>query len=300
MNKSIIIHTHTYGSGGIGDFLRASLSLYSICHRYNLDYYINFNENEKLKQCFDIKEIPLIDNNIEYISLIASTSTENNFKPYINKFISEPKIYNIKCNLIGIESTENINKIREYYFTNILKPTQKVIDYINQIYEKYNITNNNYISVHIRCGDRTIDINNTNNSTDYRIDITNINIIKEYKEIINKFSLQYNINNLPIIIHSDCKYFKDELKKLENNFIYLDVDIKHIAENIGINTIDGYISTIAEFYIISKANKIFIPFVYSGFSHLASIINNKQLFMINSSEYYDLLHCNNIIKLYVN
>ena len=45
LNNSIIIHKHSLNCGGIGDFIIASLSLYSFCQRNNLEYYINFDEN---------------------------------------------------------------------------------------------------------------------------------------------------------------------------------------------------------------------------------------------------------------
>ena len=58
---------------------------------------------------------------------------------------------------------------------------------------------------------------------------------------------------------------KNKIKEINNKYIILDLDIKHIAENIGINNENSFVSTVGEFYIISKANKIYLPNVYSEY-----------------------------------
>jgi hypothetical protein len=75
------------------------------------------------------------------------------------------------------------------------------------------------------------------------------------------------------------------------------LDIKHIAEDVGANTSEGYISTIAEFYIISKARKIYMPEVYSGFSHVASYIEGKPLYTKINDERYNILNVNSNVKI---
>ncbi len=56
-NRYIVVHKHYYGGGGIGDFIRASLSFYSICKRNNFEYYIDFSVNKLLKKCFNYKKL---------------------------------------------------------------------------------------------------------------------------------------------------------------------------------------------------------------------------------------------------
>ena len=209
----------------------------------------------------------------------------------MKKIKKKYNIYYIKTNRIGFESNSNIINIKEYYFNNILKPSEKVINRINQIYNNYNLKDNNYISLHIRCGDANMS-NNNEQSIDKRINLSD-DIYNQYNDIINNFYNNYG-ENLKMIIHSDSQIFKNEICRLNKNIINLDIDIKHIAENIGINNVDSYISTIAEFYIISKANKIFSPKNYSGFSHIASFINSIKLYCHYDNEHFKLINDKNI------
>ena len=105
---------------------------------------------------------------------------------------------------------------------------------------------------------------------------------------------EYNKNNLPLIIHSDSNILKNNLKKLNDNLILLDINIQHICNNIGNNNEYSFISTIAEFFIISKASKVFMMDVYSGFSHLASVIGNKEL-IVNIDDKH--MYPKNILEL---
>jgi hypothetical protein len=297
LNKTVIIHKHSEKCGGIGDFIRASLSFYSLCKRYNYKYYINFDENPYLKECFEIEKIPIEFNNLstEELIILDGIYDKNRIQPYLDK-IKNIKIYYLKSNAIGFESNENINIIKNEYFKHILKPSQKVNNLINNIYLKYNLIDNNYVSFHIRCGDANMTNNHNNvNNYDNRINLENNDIYTYYNNIINMFYEKYGCN-LPLVIHSDSASFKTKIKEINNKCIILDLDITHIAENINSNEF-SFVSTVGEFYIISKANKIYLPNVYSGFSHIASIVEGKQLFTNFDSCMFSFLNVNNIIKI---
>ena len=289
-NKVIIIHKHKNKCGGIGDFIRAALSFYSICKRLNYDYYIDFEENQFMKECFDILKIPsdIDKKSSENITILDKYNSIDLIQPILNNINYNRKVYNIISNSIGIESKENINNIKTDFFNNIMKPSNKIINNINKIYLKNNIIENNYISVHIRCGDYNM---SKNNSNDIRINLEDNKIYDNIFNLINNFKIINNIN-IPIIIHTDSIIFKNKMKEIYNEYIYLDIDIKHIAENIGNNSEEAYISTISEFYIISKASKILLLNNYSGFSHIASIINNVELHTNIESLYFNLLSTN--------
>lgn len=298
LKNSILIHKHSAGCGGIGDFIRASLSLYSYCKRKNIEYYINLDENIFLKQCFEIKNYNINinnDNDIECFSLLRGIYRRSEFEVIFDKIINNKKIYYIKTNAIGFESVKYIQEVREDYFNNILKPSSLVNLKINSLFDKYNLSNNNFICVHIRCGDFNME-NRINDSKDKRVDLDDTNIYKYYNNIINEFYKKHG-EGLKIVLNSDTHIFKNNLKELNNNIITLDIEIKHVAEEIGIDNLESFVSTIAEFYIISKANKIFMPYTYSGFSHIASIIEAKPLYTYNNSGYFIYLNANNIKKL---
>lgn len=292
-NKSCVIHKHSLKCGGIGDFIRASLSIFSFCYRNKINYYINFDENPNLYQCFNIEKIPqnLSNSSFKEFVLLDGIYSINKIKPILESII-KPGLYYIKTNAVGFENNEEIIKIREFYFNNILKPSPKVTNLINDIYQKYNLIDDNYISIHIRCGDLNM-TNNRSNSIDKRLNLCDENIYNNYNELINNFNQKYG-DNMPIVIHSDSIVFKNKIKEINKNLIILDLDIKHIAENIGNNSENSFISTITEFYIVSKAHKIYMPVIYTGFSHMASIIESKPLYSKINSQYFDFLNTNNI------
>ena len=130
---------------------------------------------------------------------------------------------------------------------------------------------------------------------DNRIDLSIENIIT-INEYLNYIKEKYNLN-LKIIIHSDTQRIKDELHRLNNNYLILDISIQHVHNNIGNNTRESFISTIAEFYILSRAQSIFMIKSYSGFSHIASIIGKNQLYTTNGHFLYNYLGPQNLIYL---
>jgi CTP synthase (UTP-ammonia lyase) len=135
-------------------------------------------------------------------------------------------------------------------------------------------------------------------SLDNRIDVESSNIytdIQNYCKIIKKYLHRIdNYNGEKIIIHSDSAFLKDEIIKLDSNYIKLDLKIQHVAENIGDTELNSFIDTITEFYILAKAKFIFVIAGYSGFSHLSSMVYKKKLYTLYNSHYFDRLHCNNI------
>jgi hypothetical protein len=122
---------------------------------------------------------------------------------------------------------------------------------------------------------------------------------QEYYSYLNKiiidFKSKYDIN-LPVIIHSDSIHFKNRIKRLNESFLCLDVNITHYSTEIGPNDEVSNIQTVSEFFIIAYANCILTP-TYSGFSHIASIVKKKKYYSTFWIGYYDMLHCNNIYIL---
>lgn len=282
--RTILIHKHGYKCGGIGDFIGSSLSFFTFCKKYNIEYRVDFGENTNMNYCFSYNQgITCKHDEIEQIFLIVDRHDDPRIMAFLDKLKYFPKTYIVKSNAIGFSDKNDVKKCRKEFFTNFLKPTELVCDTIQSIYEKYKLNKYNYISVHIRCGDANMEKINTI-TNDKRID-TNNNVIDNYVHMIEKFYEKY-CNDMVLVIHSDSCTFKTQIcKKLKIPNIYIDINIKHIAENIGENSIDGYVQTISEFYIIAQAKKIYIPNIYSGFSYIASLVNNTKLYTnINGNE----------------
>jgi hypothetical protein len=258
-NKTIIIHKYS-NKNKIEDFIKSALSFYSLSYRLNYKYYIDFSENILLNECFNIETIP---NFIDISSLTLTLFNEklDDIKYIFDLFEKESIIYYLKTNIFSFDSNENINIIKNIFFNNILKPNINIINNINDIYTKYKLQENNYICIYIK-----------NKNNDMAI---------KYNDLIEDIIKNENIN-LPIIIHSDSNIIKNDLIKINNNYI-------NYSDNI------NNISNIIEFYFISNANKIIILDEYNEFIHLASLIKDKKLYISSDYLYVTLFNNSNII-----
>lgn len=279
----IIIHKllNESGAGGLGDFIRASIYLYYLSKKINFEYYIDLSQNIYIEKCFNYKKIKY--NNCKEINLIDNPNSKNILNNLFVNTSQNNSVYVIISNYIDFIYKNELNQLIDDYNTNILKPSKLLSDNINYIMNKYNLSDNNYISCHIRCGDYTLykSINDINikerNHRDIRVNINDINTYNNINEFINKNLDMKEKESCKIIIHSDNELFKKKIKELYPKYEILDIKIKHIVKNIGENNIDYYISTLSEFYIISKSKKVLLPISYSGFSHWSSIIGKKEL-----------------------
>lgn len=298
MNKSVIIHKVSNGSGGIGDFVRASLSFYTFSKKNNIKYYIDFSGYKYLDKCFELKKIPenifkMPSENIWLMNIVGNINNET-----LKKIITDQKVYYLISNAIGFENNDDIAKYIDKFFSKILKPSDEVQNYIKNTYEQLNITENNYVSFHTRCGDKIMCLNDNENlnKTHLLVNIDDENIYDKNIKFINDFVTKYNIT-CPIVIHSDSKIFKNKLKEKNNNLVIIDCKIRHNSENIGINTLQSNIETVGEFFIIAKS-KCIISITYSGFIHMASLILKKKIYTSYAHHgYYKLINCQNIISI---
>ena len=280
-NHSAIIHRYGYHSGGIGDFLRGVYSLYTICKREGVEYYIDFGENVNMNTCFVTKPIP------EWVKKSNKQQYSYSFrdKTQILNLIIDCGINNrvviISSDCFGLCLGEEIRPNVPIIHSNYLIPSQGVERYIKYVYEKHNLLENNYVSVHFRMGDDIIKQNMENKSS------IDIDIIQIYHDKLQAFIKKYNIS-IPIVIHSDSVFLKKKMFEKNNQYIIFDIEIQHIAEKIGKNVETSYISTISEFIIIAMSNSVVIfeghntGCKYSGFSHLASVMKNKPLYVSGS------------------
>jgi hypothetical protein len=275
--KSVIIHKYTFNCGGLGDFIRAIITLYCACKDYDIDYYIDLSEN-KSKCCFDTQPIPEFDKSIPVENIRLKFETKN-FVEFIENIKANPKIYYIVTNYYGYKDCNYITPYIDEITNYVIKPSKLVCDYIYNFYKEHNLNKQGYISLHLRTGDCYI-YNEHKESAPSKF-TTDDNRLREgrvdmYDTFIKKICKQFD---LPIILHCDSIEVKNKLLDMNkdiNNLVRTNFLIQHTANLIGENTDESYISTVAEFYIISCAKIVIMPYVYSGFSHIAAIIGKTE------------------------
>lgn len=300
MSNSILIHKKN--DEGIADFIRGSLLLYAICRMNNTKYYINFENYPYLKQSFNIDNIHIPNvnkNEINLMSYIGKSCFCDNIVKKLSTILEQTGIYETASNIIEKNKNDLIMKFKNDYFLKVLVPSNNILNKIKNIYFKYGLSENNYISVHVRCGDYNLEKNTkaTSKRSDRRFDVGGK--LRHFMKIniaVMKFMKDNNLN-IPIVLHSDSKAFKEKMLGINKTYICLDLKIEHTGHSSEYNTAESYFDTIAEFYIISKSRYILLLNKYSGFSHIASLIENKPLYVNFESEIFNHLHCNNIKKL---
>jgi hypothetical protein len=240
----IIVYDFKLGSGGIGDLLKFFI------------YLINYGIKNDIKIHYLINNIPI----------------ENYLKLKYNKFyIKNEDITNkIKINdhneLITIKP--NIYyMIEPYILYNIITfdtmiQYDLVFEFSEVVKTNCNIILNNYISIHLRLGDKYLE-------TDPNY-IQCLNDTREYNEDkIFKFIEDNHDKN--IIFFCDNNAYKLKINLKYNNVVITNYQIGHTSL---FNTNEKQVlDSITEFYLMTNSKKIILA-SYSGFSITASKFKN--------------------------
>lgn len=308
MTKTFIINNPF--AVGIGDFLLKALTAFSLAKELKYNFYIEFKEIPLLYNCFDVTNIPndIINKTRKHIDIECLGDENVDEVKTMMDNIDEDVIQ------IMIKSHKQLDRlltqnVYQEFFTDIIKPHKNILDNISNIYKQYNLEEKKYISVHVRCGDNYMAYKINGYSfdmagrslQDHRV---NMHVGKSYTSIIGYIELLRKQLNLPVVVHTDSKIFKDIMKRTQQQYIYLDLDIQHTGYDwIGKNDVVSYISTLTEYFIMSKAACILNPMnksnsenTYTGFSHTASFFQPVTLYITddNARNYYKMFHRENI------
>lgn len=281
MSRSVIVVYPRRHGGGLGDFLRCALSFYAFARRNDIPFYIDYSESGLLQNAFEqnVQHTPELEKqeNITLYDRILPASD-----PYIqnllNKILTIPARYNFRSNMFGFEPTEAILEVVDDFLKYKFVPSAATVQQIEDLRNVMNIKSDKYVSIHVRCGDNLmINYDNPSHSVDKRMHVNS--------ETIGNLGAKLNViledvrNSHKIITHSDNEIMRNELSSV-CCVIPMQSSIQHTAhENIE-NNAAHYISTVAEFFIMMKAELI-IQVTYSGFSHWAAILGKKQFIYFN-------------------
>ena len=234
-------------NGGIGDYLKYFIFLFHMCieKKYRLYFLIDNEIFIKQYLFMNIEGMYIQEDEIE-----KNKHYIKNYDEFINLTESD------KFNLIIPHVFYGIFKIIPLFdnISNLFSFSNEVIE--NQIVKKYE--NINYISLHIRLGDKFLEIEDKfkNCKNDERIfDEDNV---MEFLE---------NHKDENIMLFCDNQKYKEKLKEKYNNVIITSLKIGHIG--LVNTTKDIVLDTVIEFYLLTKSKEIYTP-TYSGFPIMAS------------------------------
>jgi len=278
---------------GLGDFIRSCYFIIQFCQKYNFEYEIiinhpisNFLEMwvnkppSLLSTDFSNKierfsEVNLIDKELENNTYINGFKTsEIKINDYINYLSGLPVLYNSVYSYNIFFPYDDISSKETQIIQNILKPTDEMVGYVDDLLKKFNMVHKKFIVFHIRSGDKYLNELTSKFDKEY-IEI----IVREIKNIIemNKISIGNDLGRkFDIFLIADNFYIKDVLK---NKFPILNMtfeEITHLGEGTKLEK-EKVKNTMIDFYLMSHASSIYSFTTYlhgSGFSHWCSKLYN--------------------------
>jgi len=252
--KKIIFKFDT-GHGGIGDFCKFFMILLELCIINNIKmYYLLSNNN--LDKFIKIKREKM------YL-----TSKDINKVIYINNYT---EIQNIKENFDYIVFPYNLYEIDNNINNKIINYIDKVLYFSDEVKmnsQPFLNKNEEYISIHLRLGDKYLetDVNfiHEPNRTDER---------KYCEDALFDFIEKNNDKN--IYIFCDNNKYKLNLK---NKYNFIEITDFEIGHNAVLNvTRKQILDSVSEFYILTNSKHIYAA-SKSGFSAMASKFKNVPL-----------------------
>ena len=290
MSKGTIVHSHSFNCGGMGDFFRSLISFSILCIQHDVDFRINLDHNPLFRESFSISKLHegILSGDFEYRKNIDGL-IGNPGKEFIQDVISQaidsgnPQVVFSNCAILGEHSVirSGVNALNSFFGPSEL--TRSKIDYL---FQKHHLVPGAFTSFHLRCGDRFMDRRFSLRrfkgvSKDDRVGSVD-EAIKKYTDLLVNLA-EASSEDSVLLIHSDSIEFKIKVKKkLDRNrhrdkFIFFDIEPQHTHSEHGEYTVESFANTVAEFYIMAAANAIYMP-VYSGFSHLAAVLGDVQLY----------------------
>lgn len=265
-----ITYVMNYTSGGMGDNIRFMMGMYAFtCNTPNTRFKINMQKRPDLQNYLHIEDEFKSTVEEECFKDEIKCTWDNDEVRGIIKVIQEKAVYEenediyITSNAYGFIDAEVILKYIPSFTERVFRPAPIVEETIKDILQS--VTDTKYISLHIRCGDYVIGM--PRHGGEKRLDISDANVIADI--IQRTLNIQQTFPNSCIFIHSDSTDLKNTIITYNSRFISFPSVICHTAEEE--NVIGGYLSTIAEFFFMSRASYIIQLGKYSGFSHIASV-----------------------------
>ena len=249
---------------GFGDFIRSCYFLLEFCEIYNVDVDFHiYDSNIKNYLSYFISK-PVLNYNIaenidKYIDInckftningIIGYKLDENYNDFIN-YLNNQIVYsnNVFINT-GNFPIRFIQKKNIEYMKKILEPTNLFEIDLNNLMDKLGLIKNEYITYHIRLGDKYLE--NQHKTIEYNI----------LNKILNK--LDMDVNKTCLLLSDSIMLKKIIIKKYPNIKTIIN-NICHIIEN---NSIEIK-NTLLDFYLMSKSVRIVSFSVYehgSGFS----------------------------------
>ena len=280
-NKSVTsitnIYQKTYNNNkcatGFGDFIRGCYFVLDFCEMFHFQPNIIINhplneflENHSITNNYGIVDMVSMfeDNNwnkhiLNHDNIIINTIRKQGTMSRFVNYLCSSHIDNNNINIYNILFPYfDVSPEHQQVMRDILKPSQEMKEYVAFTLKKFELTDNNYISVHIRSGDNYLHCANNQFNATYLNHITN-NIISLLNKHPNKCFLLIADNNFIKLYLSN--------KKIHRLYIIFN-EIGHLGENTQLER-NKVKNTMLDFYLFAHSSNIYSFSSYdhgSGFS----------------------------------
>ena len=280
-NKSVTsitnIYQKTYNNNkcatGFGDFIRGCYFVLDFCEMFHFQPNIIINhplneflENHSITNNYGIVDMVSMfeDNNwnkhiLNHDNIIINTIRKQGTMSRFVNYLCSSHIDNNNINIYNILFPYfDVSPEHQQVMRDILKPSQEMKEYVAFTLKKFELTDNNYISVHIRSGDNYLHCANNQFNVTYLNHITN-NIISLLNKHPNKCFLLIADNNFIKLYLSN--------KKIHRLYIIFN-EIGHLGENTQLER-NKVKNTMLDFYLFAHSSNIYSFSSYdhgSGFS----------------------------------
>jgi len=243
------------GGMGLGDFLRGSLGVYQMCHRYNITAEIDFSQHDigqylKPSHKFDISNFSMIDarNVGDYSTNALRNLIARNYRfSYLARNLNNIQVYTNVFPKFPI-SHEIKQLVRQ-----ALIPTDQLQD-ILPIYEY------EYEVIHIRSGDLLA----FNKGYDHTVSLSKKDLLKA---ITDKIKNIVSITTCPVLILSDSMELKTLLTK-KCNTVMTETIPSHVShENSDV------VDNLMDYFTLVKARKIHQFSIHAWGSGFSDTVN---------------------------
>lgn len=280
--NKILVYDFRLNEGGIGDMLKFFSFTLKICIEHNIRlYFLCSNDyiNKHLKLKYEkmyITDSYFNNHNNDTLYYIDMTSIKDR-KSLIDYIINIcPNTYYF-VKVYFLYEMFRINGINELYepLSDVFTFSNEVIDNANDIFNiignignignSNSSINKNYISIHLRLGDKFLEVDESF--------VVCKDDEREFNEE-NMFKFIQKNNDKTILFFCDNMRCKTYVKDMFDNIFTLDHDIGHTSFEC--TTEEQTLNTIIEFYILAKSSHIYKA-SNSGFSILASKFYNAPI-----------------------
>ena len=251
-----VIYTTNYYRGGLGDFFNGALSLFALV-REVADFNIYLPSSLPLAICFDLIPTNPVGMNLLLDATGETMTMAQNQAATVMTALHEGHDLTVITNIgTFVPSSKLSAAIPE--FMRLFKPSSAVDRRRRQLLESVGVRGP-YISLHVRCGDGYSNSPNCYCPNDRRMDPE-----MAFAQLL-AFVCDLK-DDLPIIFHTDNVELRTRVAACIPELHILESAIQHTAEPGG-----SCIDTVAEFYVVGGAEKIYYM-VDSGFTRMPALL----------------------------